>query len=185
MLTLAVIADTHVPDRQHALEPVLLEVLQAARPQGILHAGDISHPGLLTALGKIAPVTAVRGNRDWAFPQLPLFRQLTLEGVIIGLAHGHGGLIHYVRDKWTYIRYGYNFDRYRALLDPLFPQAQVIVFGHTHHQVNDRVDGRLYFNPGNAYPSRSNDYRSCLGFLCLADGQVQGHLWSTGAPLPF
>lgn len=185
MLTLAVIADTHVPDRQRVLYPAILEALQAARPQGILHAGDISHPGLVAALEKIAPVTAVRGNRDWAFPQLPLIRQVTLEGVTIGLAHGHGGLIHYVRDKWTYIRYGYNFERYRALLEPLFPDAQVVVFGHTHHQMNEVVNGRLFLNPGNAYPSRSNGFRACLGFLYLDNGQAQGHLWSAGDPLPF
>ena len=34
-----------------------------------------------------------------------------------------------------------------------FPQADVIVFGHTHEPVNQEVDGKLLLNPGSTtYP---------------------------------
>ncbi len=62
---LGVVADTHVPDKAKTLNPQVLAILRQAEVSAILHAGDISSPGVLTALGEIAPVYAVLGNRDW------------------------------------------------------------------------------------------------------------------------
>ena len=71
-LTLGVISDTHVPDRVRQLDPQAFGIFQAAGVQAILHAGDVSGPQLLAQLEQIAPVYAVKGNRDFLWlPHLP------------------------------------------------------------------------------------------------------------------
>ena len=65
---LGVVADTHIPDRVRSLHPDLLPGLKAANAEVILHAGDICSPVVLAELSQVAPVVAVRGNRDWALP---------------------------------------------------------------------------------------------------------------------
>ena len=60
--TVGVISDTHGLLRPEA-------VAALAGVERIVHAGDIGSPDVLAALGRIAPVAAVRGNNDreaWA-----------------------------------------------------------------------------------------------------------------------
>ena len=62
MRHIGVISDTH-----GLLRPQALSALQGS--DLIIHAGDVGDPAILKALGKIAPVLAVRGNIDrgaWA-----------------------------------------------------------------------------------------------------------------------
>jgi predicted phosphodiesterase len=59
---IGLISDTHNLVRPEAL-------LHLAGCDAIIHAGDICEQAVLDALGRIAPVTAVRGNNDtgdWA-----------------------------------------------------------------------------------------------------------------------
>ncbi len=69
---IAVISDTHTSNRQKEFHPALLARLEETPPDLILHAGDITLPESLTALSKLAPTFAVRGNRDiLGFSDLP------------------------------------------------------------------------------------------------------------------
>jgi putative phosphoesterase len=148
---IAVVADTHVPDRVNTLHPQLIPLLDAARPALILHTGDISSPSILDELGMIAPVSAVRGNRDWNFsPQLPMHLEIKIKGVHIVLTHAHGGWGHYFTDKVQNTLHGYHLDRYEKYLTNKYPKAQVFIFGHSHFPENTRRDERLFFNPGSA-----------------------------------
>jgi hypothetical protein len=166
MISIGVVADTHVPDRVSMLATGLLTTLARLKVDAILHAGDITTPKVLQDLNTIAPVHAVCGNRDiLLIKQLPLFTQLTFNGVTIGLSHGHGNLGHYLRDKLAYASVGYRFARYRELLIRSFPTARVMIFGHTHVPVCLWEDNRLFFNPGSTYPCRANDYNPRLGVL--------------------
>ena len=58
-MRVGVISDTH-----GLMRPAALAAL--AGSDLIVHAGDIGGPDILAALARIAPVTAVRGNNDWA-----------------------------------------------------------------------------------------------------------------------
>lgn len=69
-LTVGVVADTHIPDKARWLHPALIPALQRAGVQTILHCGDISAPRVVAMLEQVAPVVAVRGNRDWAFARV-------------------------------------------------------------------------------------------------------------------
>lgn len=51
-----------VSDTHGLLRPPVLDWLQGC--DHLLHAGDICDAAVLEALGRIAPVTAVRGNND-------------------------------------------------------------------------------------------------------------------------
>jgi putative phosphoesterase len=151
VLTVGVVADTHIPDRVDQLHPELLSCLKREQVQLILHAGDICTPEVLKGLETVAPVVAVRGNRDWVFVgRLPLVRNLELGGVPVTLMHGHGGLYSYIKTKIRFLLHGYTFKLLMPVLKQAVPQARVIVFGHSHYAENVWKEERLYFNPGSA-----------------------------------
>lgn len=181
-LTVAVVADTHVPDRVGCLHPNLLPMLQNLHPDLIWHAGDICSPDVLEMLRQVAPVEAVRGNRDWLFvKELPKVRKMTLNGVQVTLQHGHGSLFDYLLDKWHYLWQGYRFERYARIVRKNSGNPQVIVFGHTHHPECIREGNVLWFNPGSA--SLGPNWKGYPSFGILkfpADGRVEGAIHSLG-----
>jgi len=151
LLTVGVVGDTHVPDRAASLAPGLLDGLRGAGVAHILHAGDVCSGRVLKELAEIAPVSAVRGNRDFLFsPPLPMALELEFCGVKVGLLHGHGGMRRYWMDKFAYIVEGYRVERYTRLGVDTLPRAAVLVYGHSHRPENRWIDGRLIFNAGAA-----------------------------------
>lgn len=155
---LVVIADTHVPDRVVGLPPHFLDELAALSPTAILHAGDICTQSVLDDLSAIAPVIAVKGNRDIPlYRKLPLISNTVFGGVKVGMTHGHGGLWRYILDKFQYILHGYEFSFHRRYLLRALPNAEVIVFGHTHMPACERYENRLFFNPGSLTGSQGFD----------------------------
>jgi uncharacterized protein len=128
-MRLGVIADTH-----GLLRP---EVFQAfAQVDHILHAGDVGPPDLLTELEALAPVTAVYGNTDGMElrSKLPQVAAMELDGFDIILTHGDQ-LGSPTPEK----------------LNQAFPDAQIIVYGHTHKPVLTTVDVVVtVMNPGGA-----------------------------------
>ena len=174
-ITFGVVADTHIPDRARKLPDGLLDKLAEAQVQHILHAGDASGWKVVRALEGIAPVSIVQGNRDWLLGmRVPKHISFTANGVSITLAHGHRSMFNYLIDKWAYIRKGYRFKRYYDQLTHDYPEADVIVFGHTHHQTAKWVDGRLLFNPGACYPCRYNHYTPQFGIISITpEGDIR------------
>lgn len=119
----------------------------------ILHAGDVGGEEILDELALIAPVRAVFGNTDPPdHPGLTDALSLTLAGVRVHVSHGHEA----GRPTPEALAAAYD--------------ARVIVYGHTHRQRVDEVDGRLVVNPGAAGPRRF-DLRPSVGLLRLADGR--------------
>jgi putative phosphoesterase len=184
MVTLAVVADTHVPDRMRALPAALWPALEGV--DAILHVGDVVVPRVLKELERAAPVYAVGGNRD-VFMRLPLDRVLTFEGVRIGLTHGHGGWRQYVPARLNAYFTGQtkrmSAARRREFLQQVrgrFTDVQAVVFGHSHRPVNELIDGALLFNPGSLGPDYWEPYGPAIGRLTIANGQVSG----TIIPIP-
>ena len=148
---IGVVGDTHIPDRARALHPDLIPGLRAASVDLLIHTGDICAPFVLQELSAVAPVVAVRGNRDWAFAgKLPWLRLLVIGEVRIAIQHGMGSFWQYWLDKVKFVSDGYRFERYKDLLQRTYPGADVYLFGHTHHGENRVEDGALFFNPGSA-----------------------------------
>jgi putative phosphoesterase len=123
-VSVGLISDTH-----GLVRPEALAALRGCRH--IVHAGDIGAPEVLEALGRIAPMTAVRGNNDhgpWA-RRLPERETLEIARVRICVIHD------------------------LAELDGP-GDARVVVFGHSHQAKREMRDGVLYVNPGSAGPRR-------------------------------
>ncbi|WP_027555012.1 metallophosphoesterase family protein [Bradyrhizobium sp. Cp5.3] len=121
--TIGIISDTH-----GLLRPEALRVL--AQVDRIIHGGDIGDPEIITALRRIAPVTAIRGNVDtgeWATE--------FAETEFVRLA---GRLFYVLHDLNT------------LQIDPVAAGIDVIVSGHSHMPKIVTVDGLLYVNPGSA-----------------------------------
>jgi putative phosphoesterase len=167
-ITFGVLADTHIPDRAKSLSDAILNDFSKAHVDRILHAGDSANWKVVQKLDEIAPVMIVQGNRDWLLG-LPFPRHVSfsVHGIKITLAHGHRSMVNYLVDKWATIWEGYRFERYYQHLVIDFPDSDVIIFGHTHHQTAKWVKGKLFFNPGAAYPCKYNHYNPQYGILSI------------------
>lgn len=155
-LHVVVTADTHLrrdwPNRR--MPSAALEVLRDA--DVVLHAGDLCHDGVLDLLEEYAPVHAVLGNNDRGMEdRLPERLELELAGVAVAMVHDSGR------------RQG----RAERLHD-WFPDADVVVFGHSHVPVDEvGVDGQVLFNPGSPTERRRQPSRT-IGWLDLDDGAI-------------
>ena len=144
-----VVADTHCPEFLDHLPDRIFEVLEGVNL--VLHAGDINSEEALAALGRLAPVEAVRGDHDGSLGNLPASREVTVEGKRIVIVHGQ-------RSRWLEepntllwtLSLGY-FRPHHGLPRALrrrFANADAIVYGHTHRARAETIDGALLFNPG-------------------------------------
>ncbi len=178
-ITLGVIADTHLPDRTRRLHPEILPTFETARVAAILHAGDAIVPSVFETLEQVAPVLAVRGNRDsLRLFHLPLLRIEEFGGVRIGLTHGHKDLPTYLADQVRFaLRGGLPFDFFIRRVVSMLPDVNVAVFGHIHLPVKQWLNGRLLFNPGSASHPISPNLPPSIGLLHIdSDGGFSGQI---------
>ena len=151
-MRIGVLADTHHPEFLDRLPDRLYELFEGV--QLILHAGDVGGRETLDRLERLAPVQAVRGDHDPGLTDLPRERLLDAEGRRIALIHGNR--TRFIEEPITFIgavSLGYlwpapGLDRW---LRARFPDADVIVHGHTHEPRVRRLGGTLIFNPGAVY----------------------------------
>ncbi len=173
MTTLGVLADTHIPDRAPQINPQVIQRFREAEVAGILHAGDVSIPGVLRELEQVAPVHAVQGNRDiFYLRNLPMQKRLIFDGVSIGIAHGHGTFTRYMIDKIHRLVYGKLIKSYIERMLQTFPDVDVIVFGHLHVPYNFIFDGKLLFNPGSTSTPWPTGAPATFGLLHLESGKA-------------
>ena len=126
-MRIGVVSDTHGlfrPEIKRALKGV----------ERILHLGDVGDISVLKELGKIAPVTAVRGNVDREGPS----SELPETEVVL------------IADRYVYMLH----DLKLLHLDPAAGKFAAVLFGHTHLPNFDVRKGVLYFNPGSCGPRR-------------------------------
>lgn len=151
-----VLADTHIKATSArrlpgALDPYL------AKADVILHAGDVTDQSLLDELATHAPVHAVLGNNDSGM-RLPETLLLDFDGVAVGMIHDSGQRIGRA-----------------ARMRRRFPQADVVVFGHSHIPWNEAgTDGQLLFNPGSPTQRRAQP-QPTFGLLEFRRGVVRRH----------
>ena len=147
-MRLGVISDTH-----GLLRPEVFDVFREV--DHIFHAGDIGSLALLAELEALAPVTAVYGNTDdWDVrAAVPKVARVQLDGFEIVLTHG---------------------DQFGSptpdALYAAFPDAEIILFGHTHKPLLTLVDLVVtVMNPG-AAGQRRFDILPSVGILELETG---------------
>jgi putative phosphoesterase len=147
-----VIADTHCPEFIERLPEGVGAVLAGASL--IIHAGDVNAASTLDELARIAPLEAVRGDHDRLLATLPLTRELVIEGKRVVVVHGN-------RSRWieepSTLLWTLSLGFFQPLgglarsLRSRFPNADVIVYGHTHHARVETIDGVMLFNPGGVH----------------------------------
>jgi putative phosphoesterase len=145
---LGIIADTH-----GLLRPEVFSVFQAV--DRIFHAGDIGSLDILSDLEAVAPVTAVYGNTDgFALrDRLAAAVEVEVDGFRIVLTHGDAFGVP-TPDK----------------LNLAYPEAEIILFGHTHRPLLTIVDTVVtVMNPGAAGPRRF-DLQPSVGIMELEAG---------------
>jgi putative phosphoesterase len=146
-LRIGLISDTH-----GRLRPEVLTHFEGV--QLILHAGDVGTLDVLTALEAVAPVHAVYGNTDGFALRDRLRAEVTLqlEGRTLVLVHG---------DVFGAPTPG--------KLHEVWPDADIIVFGHTHQPALESLGNTLIINPGAAGPARFN-LKPSVAILQLGPG---------------
>jgi putative phosphoesterase len=156
----AVIADTHTRGFSRAVPMGAWPYLETA--DHILHAGDVVDPALLQELSALAPVTVVMGNcdafdiREWGATDSS---EVELDGIQIGMIHD-SGLAKGRRER----------------MRKHFPDARVVVFGHSHMPVNEDDGDLLLFNPGSPTWKRKAPFPS-MGLLWIDHGKVEGEIF--------
>jgi len=171
-IRIGVLSDTHIPDRVGDFHPDVLPTIQKLNVDLIIHAGDISIPDVLQRLEQIAPVHAVRGNRDWwQIRNLPTFKEITLKEVKILITHGYGNLFSYLWDKIPNWLFGYRYEHFVKKFSKLGQNFDIIIFGHSHRPENRWKDGRLYFNPGSAYDPSQKQLGPSIGLIEIGEGK--------------
>jgi uncharacterized protein len=162
-LQLAIISDTHMPRGPRALPSSCVERLRAA--DAILHAGDLVTVAVLELLESLGPpVHAVHGNVDEQalLMRLPAVRVVEAEGARIVMTH-HGGPA----------------EGRLARLRRRFPDADAVVFGHSHLPLHEARDGFQIFNPGSPTDRRRAPVHT-MGLATAADGRLQFELVELG-----
>ena len=129
MITLAVIGDTHLPGRGRDLPPSCWRYIEAS--DAVLHTGDVTSGALLGQLAAVKHLHVVRGNNDRDLSGVPETLSLDVGGVHIAMVHDSGP----------------STGR-RRRLRALFPEARVVVYGHSHIPFLEDDGELLLLNPG-------------------------------------
>ena len=137
-------------DLHGRFDPLLPKVLKGVAR--ILVAGDVVDEALLARLAALAPVEAVRGNNDTSPGLLRLPEFLLVEEASLGLLVAHD-----------------RNDR-RLPRELLRHEPEVLVVGHSHRPLVERIGSLLVVNPGSCGPKRFSLPRTA-GTLTLARGR--------------
>lgn len=157
--TIGVISDTHIP---HFKKLPAAVWTYFAGVELIIHAGDLSRLSVINELETIAPVVAVQGNieEEEVMLKLPIKRE-----IVVG--HCRIGIVHILGDAHNHVK----------AARQEFPNARVVVFGHSHIPLNEEHNGQLLFNPGSATDRRRQPACS-IGLLHVDDEEhsVRGEI---------
>jgi putative phosphoesterase len=150
----AITGDTHMPKGARKLPARCIELLAGA--DLIVHTGDFSERSVLEQLQGLGRVLAVHGNVDSDELRRELPERLTvdLEGAGLGLVHDAGpsrGRIGRLRCE--------------------FPEADAVVFGHSHMPLHETGGGFQIFNPGSPTERRRAPTRT-MGLATVSAGAI-------------
>ena len=149
------LADTHAPRRWKSCPPPVARQLR--RADVVLHAGDVCTAAVLDELSGYAPVLAVLGNNDgpdvaeWGAPET---LQADLDGLRVAMLHDSGpapGRMRRLRRR--------------------FPDAGLVVFGHSHVPLDEAGEGIRIVNPGSP-TDRRRQPQGTLAVLSIECGHL-------------
>ena len=129
----------------------------------IIHAGDICDIRTLQLLKKIAPTKAVQGNMDdlSVKKELPLKEIIDCGNMRIGVTHGHLG--------------GNREALKNAMSSFKDDKIDVVIFGHSHHALNEKIGTVLCFNPGSPNDVVKAKFFS-YGLIIIEAGKIKAEI---------
>ena len=154
-MRIALLSDTHSPRYWKRCPPAVAAALEGV--DLILHAGDVCLVETLEELRSFAPVLAVRGNNDgddiaaWGAPDV---LETELDGLPVAMLHDSGPA-----------------QGRGARLKRRFPNASLVVFGHSHIPWDELYDEQRAFNPGSP-TDRRRQPRGTMGELLIEKGHL-------------
>ncbi|MCK9594679.1 MAG: metallophosphatase family protein [Candidatus Omnitrophica bacterium] len=145
-MKIGVLSDTHISGNCSEIPAAVVDVFKGV--DMIVHAGDLVDLSVLRKLQGLCPdVKAVAGNMDHEEVRGLLSEKMVFEasGFFIGLIHGYGPP-----------------DQLLKRLAEVFKKdkVDVIIFGHSHQPMNEKIGDTLYFNPGSPTDTVFAPYRS-------------------------
>ena len=173
-MRIGLVSDTHISKRGELWRQVF-DAFDGV--DAILHAGDVYSPALLDELAELAPVRVARGNGDLQQADVRLEERcvMAFDGITVAMLHDFPNPEHRPA--------GLILDRARQRFPNVSPD--VVVYGHTHIESIDDVDGLLCVNPGSPTLPHNRSLRlGTIGFLNIDGGLVDAELWQlteTGA----
>ncbi len=125
----------------------------------VIHAGDFTEGHVLRDLERMAPLKGVLGNMDEPdlAHLLPLRLDLTLEGLRVCVAHGHG-------PPWNLAE---------RVLSMFRGRPDVLIYGHSHAFHSEVRNGTLILNPGSTCGPRGSRSMAILTLEAGADPVVE------------
>ena len=154
--TVANIADTHLPKGKRGLPDAC--VRRIVRADLVIHLGDFSTVPTYEEIGALGPeLVAVHGNVDEPAlrRRLPERLEFDVAGVKLALIHDAGP------------RQGRLARMRRA-----FPDADAVLFGHSHLPLHEREGGFQIFNPGSPTERRRAPSHT-MGIATIRGGAVR------------
>jgi len=159
-MRIAIVSDTHMRgDGRRRLPDRCVELI--ATSDLLLHGGDVMTLEALVEIEAIGPpVRAVAGNMDgWDLrPRLPETDQVEVAGARIAMVHDAGpaaGRLERLRRR--------------------FPDADAVVFGHSHIPLHVQEGGFQIFNPGSPTERRRAPMHA-MGLAHAEHGRVEMEL---------
>ena len=162
-MLVGIISDTHMPRGARRLTDACVERLLEV--DLIMHAGDVMTAEALEAFGSIGPpLVAVHGNVDTVDlrQRLPAERTIEAGGARIAMVHDAGpasGRLERLRGR--------------------FPEADAVVFGHSHIPLHEQSGGFQIFNPGSPTERRRAPTKT-MGLARADRGRVSFELIDVG-----
>lgn len=158
-MQIAIISDTHLPRGLRRIPTACVERLAAA--DLVIHAGDFTRMSVVSELRSYCELIAVHGNVDEyeVRSALPEKTQVQAEGVTIAVIHDAGPVHRRV-------------ERLRRR----FPDADAVVFGHSHVPLHETAPGGFQiFNPGSPTERRRAPHHT-MGIATLEGGRLSFEL---------
>ena len=150
-----------MPKGARRLPERCVELVAAA--EAVIHAGDFFSVAALQELESLCPVVhAVHGNVDEPALQrmLPANLEIDLDGALVAVTHDAGP----ARGRLARLR-------------RRFPQADGVIFGHSHLPLHEAEAGFQIFNPGSP-TERRRAPRPSMGLLMAERRRLAfEHVW--------
>lgn len=165
-MKILVISDTHIPAVAKSLPAIIKK--EAKESDCCIHCGDFIEYQVYEKLNTYTKIYGVCGNMDSVSirEKLPQKQIIKLEDTTIGITHGRGSpnnLINHVTNEF-----------FEELAD-----IDIFIYGHSHKPSDEKISGKIYFNPGSPTDTIFSPYLS-YGILEIEGKRIERRIVKIG-----